>query len=130
MKHIVFYMIKIFITPIFILLAFIGCHQKIEITAKNAITFLNDDKYMFLDVRTIDEYKNKAIPNAPCIPVQNLKSRLNELEIFRDKNIIVYCRSGARSSKATELLNNNGFNAINLIGGINKWNGLTVSSKD
>ena len=64
MKHILFYMVKNFITPIFILLAFIGCHQKIEITAKNAITFLNDDKYMFLDVRTIDEYKNKAIPNA------------------------------------------------------------------
>jgi adenylyltransferase/sulfurtransferase len=57
------------------------------------------------------------------IPVHELASRLNEIEKYKDKTIILYCRSGNRSGKATTLLNNAGFDAINLLGGMNQWKG-------
>ena len=51
------------------------------------------------------------------------------LEDYRDKKIIVYCRSGNRSGTATKILNENGFDAVNLIGGMNEWSGVVVSSE-
>jgi rhodanese-related sulfurtransferase len=46
-----------------------------------------------------------------------------KIEKYKDKTIILYCRSGNRSGKATTLLNNAGFDAINLLGGMNQWKG-------
>ena len=63
-----------------------------------------------------------------CIPVQEISERLSELEEQKAKVIVVYCRSGNRSNKATKILNDNGFNAVNLIGGMNKWDGKTITS--
>ena len=65
----------------------------------------------------------KSIPNTDCIPVQEIEERMDELNDYRDKNIIVYCRSGNRSGIATKILNENGFNALNMIGGMNGWKG-------
>ena len=84
---------------------------------------IGNDDYYFLDVRTIKEHKMKSIPNTDCIPVQEIEERMDELNDYRDKNIIVYCRSGNRSGIATKILNENGFNAINMIGGMNGWEG-------
>ena len=47
---------------------------------------------------------------------------------YKDKKIIVYCRSGNRSGKATKILKENGFDAVNLIGGMNFWEGEIVSN--
>jgi len=110
-------------------LAIWGCNQSAEIASKEAIRLLNNENYYFLDVRTEMEHNNKAIPSTPCIPVQEINERLNELEDYRDKKIIVYCRSGNRSGTATKILNENGFDAVNLIGGMNEWSGVVVSSE-
>ena len=67
------------------------------------------------------------IPNSPNIPVQELENRIDELKIYQNKNIIVYCRSGNRSKTGTEILNNNGCNAVNLIGGMKQWKGPKIS---
>ena len=48
---------------------------------------------------------------------------MEELIDYQDKKIIVYCRSGNRSGTATKILNQNGFNAFNMIGGMNGWKG-------
>ena len=77
----------------------------------------------FLDVRTLGEHKNKSIRGTKCIPLQEIEQRLNEFEDKKGKKIIVYCRSGNRSKIATKILNNNGFYAYNLSGGINQWRG-------
>ena len=91
--------------------------------------FLDDVNYYFLDVRTIKEHKNKSIPSTDCIPVQELEQRIDELNKHRNKKIIVYCRSGNRSGTATDILNRNGFNAYNMIGGINEWEGEIISEE-
>ena len=78
---------------------------------------------VFLDVRTVEEHRAKAIPGSQLIPVQELESRVNELQPVKDKKIVVYCRSGNRSGKAANILQKHGFNVVNLSGGMMRWNG-------
>ncbi|MFA6455915.1 MAG: rhodanese-like domain-containing protein [Bacteroidota bacterium] len=80
-----------------------------------------DTTIVLLDVRTPEEHYNQRISNTPLIPVQELEQRIHELDAFKDRTIIVYCRSGNRSGVATKLLRERGFNAKNMLGGILKW---------
>ncbi len=89
------------------------------INAKQAIVLLSDDSNItLLDVRTVREYEDKHLKNAINIPVQKLDSSLNRLEKVKDQRIIVYCRSGSRSIKASRILEKNGFTPLNVEGGI------------
>ena len=110
-------------------LAFWSCEDSATIKMKNAINLLDNDGYYFLDVRTAEEHKIKSIPDTDCIPVQEIEKRIVELDKYRDKKIIVYCRSGNRSGTATKILNENGFTAFNLLGGMNEWNGEVVNQE-
>jgi adenylyltransferase/sulfurtransferase len=74
-----------------------------------------------LDVREPHEYPIANL-GAPLIPVGSLEGRIQELLPVRDKEIVVHCRSGARSQKAAVILKNAGFkNVSNLTGGILAW---------
>ena len=89
------------------------------INAKQAIVLLsNDDNVTLLDVRTSREYENRHLKNAIHIPVQKLGSSLDLLNDGKNKRIIVYCRSGNRSIKASRILEENGFTPLNVEGGI------------
>jgi rhodanese-related sulfurtransferase len=89
------------------------------INAKQAIVLLSDDSNItLLDVRTVREYEDRHLKNAINIPVQKLDSSLNRLEKMKDQRIIVYCRSGSRSIKASRILEKNGFTPLNVEGGI------------
>jgi len=122
-------MIRCISLLLFIGLAFWVCEEPAVIESKNAMTLLNNDAYYFLDVRTTEEHKIKSIPDTDCIPVQEIEKRIVELDKYRDKKIIVYCRSGNRSGTATKILNENGFNAYNMIGGMNGWKGEVVNEE-
>lgn len=79
------------------------------------------DKPFILDVREPHEY---AIVNlgAPLIPVGQVGQRLNELPADKDQEIVVHCKSGARSQKASLELKNAGYTDVkNLAGGITAW---------
>ena len=75
---------------------------------------------VILDVRTLEEYNEGHIENAVLIPVSELESRLDELDI--EDEILVYCRSGVRSATASQILVDNGFTGVyNMLGGITAW---------
>ena len=116
-------MIRYSILILYLFSVFWSCSQSDTIESFSALNLVSNDDYYFLDVRTIKEHKIKSIPNTDCIPVQEIKERMKELNDYRNKKIIVYCRSGNRSRTATKILNENGFNAFNLIGGMNEWKG-------
>ena len=105
-----------------------NCNQSVTIESKDAVNLVDNSKYYFLDVRTMREHADGAIPNTDCIPLQEIGQRLSELNDYKNKKIIVYCRSGNRSGKATKILKENGFDAVNLIGGMNYWEGDIVSN--
>jgi len=74
-----------------------------------------------LDVREPHEYQIVNI-GAPLIPLGEIGNRLNELAPQKDREIVVHCKSGARSQKAALALKQAGFtNVSNLTGGITAW---------
>lgn len=73
---------------------------------------------LLLDVRTPEEFNAGHIPGARNIPVQELQSRLGELEKWR--SVVVYCRSGARSATAKALLTKAGHEVLD-IGAMGNW---------
>jgi len=73
-----------------------------------------------VDIRTPGELAAGAIPNAAYLPMHLIPLRIDELPT--DKEIILYCRSGARSYHACSYLMQQGFeNVVNLRGGIIGW---------
>jgi rhodanese-related sulfurtransferase len=73
-----------------------------------------------LDVRSPEEYAGGHLPGAVNIPVQQLDHRLAEVGP-RDGELIVYCRSGHRSARATEILRQNGFTKVHNLGPMTAW---------
>lgn len=76
---------------------------------------------ILLDVRTPEERKRDHIKGSLHIPLYDLKKRTDELNKFKDKEIICYCRSGNRSLSAAGILRKKGFNAASMKGGISRW---------
>jgi rhodanese-related sulfurtransferase len=70
-----------------------------------------------IDVRNPDEFREGAYPQAKNIPLPTLAMRLNELEP-KDKPIVLYCASGARSAQAARILKQSGFTDIVNAGGL------------
>jgi adenylyltransferase/sulfurtransferase len=79
------------------------------------------DAPFVLDVREPYEADIASIDADQLIPVDQLEERLDELDADPDEEIVVHCRSGGRSAKATELLRRKGYDASNLAGGVLAW---------
>ena len=117
-KYLIYYIL-------FSAVIFIGCAQTDE---ENVITveqlremMRSDSSLVLLDVRNPHELEDKSlghIDGVLNIPLPELENRLGELDEFKDKDIAVICRSGRRSGTATDLLVKNGFNAVNVLGGM------------
>jgi rhodanese-related sulfurtransferase len=86
-----------------------------------ATRLINEDA-LVLDVREDKEWAVGHIPQARHIPLGQLSSRLNELEKYKSKAVVISCRSGHRSARACAILKKSGFeNVHNLAGGIIAW---------
>ncbi|MFC5559042.1 rhodanese-like domain-containing protein [Ureibacillus thermophilus] len=93
-----------------------------EITTKEVQQRLEAGEALnIIDVREVHEYQGGHIPGAVNIPLGLLPIRMNELS--KDKPYIVVCLAGGRSAQATELLDRNGFDATNMLGGMSAWEG-------
>lgn len=92
-----------------------------EISAKELKSLIDrKEKFTLVDVREPHEYKIANIPGAKLIPLGEIAQRANELDSA--DNIVVHCRSGARSAKAIGTLQKMGFKRLqNLQGGILAW---------
>jgi len=80
------------------------------------------EDFFLLDVREPSEYEIAHIEGATLIPLGELPHRLEELEKYKNKEIVVHCKMGGRSAQACEILKQNGFkNPRNMYGGIDLW---------
>lgn len=79
-----------------------------------------------LDVRTAEEYTAGHIPGAVLIPHDQLAARLGELD--RERPIVVYCRTGRRSTIAEELLRGGGYDVRQLQGSWQAWEAAQPAS--
>lgn len=75
-----------------------------------------------LDVREEEEHQFVSLPNSTLIPLGEIGSRFDEIENWRDEEIVVYCHHGIRSLNAIAQLKHFGFTKLqNLAGGIDRW---------
>lgn len=95
-----------------------------DISVIEAKELLDNDEgvndIFLLDVRTVSEFSSGHLEGAVNIDVAKLSSRLDEVPT--DKTILVYCRTGARSARASNLLVDAGYmDVYNMQGGITTW---------
>lgn len=84
-------------------------------------------KYVLVDVRTPEEFAEGHIPGAILIPHDQMEERHGELAEYKDKPLLLICRSGKRSVFAAEVLAEHGYqNLYNLKGGMLQWAGPTA----
>ncbi len=88
------------------------------------------DDFVLLDVRNESEQDIALIPGTDkLIPVSELEGRLAEIENWKSKELLVYCRSGGRSGNAVAILQVHGFkNCKNVVGGILAYSDKVDSS--
>jgi phage shock protein E len=81
-----------------------------------------DKELVLLDVRTPEEFAAGHIPGAINIPHDQLPNRLAEIAGAKNKDVVVYCRTGRRSAIAQETLTTQGFKSVrHLEGDMVKW---------
>ncbi|MCU7892899.1 MAG: sulfurtransferase [Candidatus Thiodiazotropha sp. (ex Ustalcina ferruginea)] len=92
-----------------------------EIDANDLQTRIAEgDEFLLLDIRSAGELAQGVLPDAEHMPMHLIPLRISELP--KDKEVVLYCHSGARSYHACAYLAQQGFqNAINLRGGILGW---------
>lgn len=118
---------------ILVLLITTGCwfrssSSPFDISVTQVRQRMDSPEVVLLDVRTPPEYQGPLghLEGSLLIPVQELEQRLAELEPYRDREIIVYCRSGDRSRTGTRLLLQHGYRARNMQGGMLEWNRIAA----
>ena len=93
-----------------------------EVSAFEAVQLINRQEALVLDVRDTGEFEAGHITNAKHVPERQLAERLKELEKYKERPLIVTCRTGMRSGAAVEILRRGGFAAaVNLRGGLGAW---------
>ena len=93
-----------------------------EVSVQQAVQLINRRDAVVLDVRDAAEFESGHIPNARHMPVADMEKRFKEIEKFKQRPIIVSCRSGTRSVAACGVLRKNGFQEVfSLKGGVLGW---------
>ena len=99
----------------------VEAEQGIEISVRELKAQIERDgrNLVVIDVREPHEWDISRLDFARLIPKGELPEQLNTLDTTKD--YVVYCKSGARSLEATQLMKAAGFRVKNLRGGINAW---------
>jgi rhodanese-related sulfurtransferase len=99
-----------------------GGPATIEPEALNDRIAWADRSMLVLDVRTPEEFAAGHVPGAVNIPHTELAARVAELDDARDRDIVVYCRTGKRSAEALGVLAKSGFKRLlHLQGDYTRW---------
>ena len=92
-----------------------------QITQEEAKKIIDTEDVVILDVREQDEFDSGHIPGAVLIPYTEIDNKAEEMLPDKNKQILVYCRSGRRSKIASESLVNLGYTNVKEFGGIIDW---------
>jgi rhodanese-related sulfurtransferase len=95
----------------------------LEIDCRTVKQRLEDNAdFLLLDCRETEEYAAARIEGSVLIPMSGITERVQELEAWRSKPIVVHCHHGGRILRVTLWLRSQGFtDVLNLTGGIDEW---------
>ena len=94
-----------------------------SMTPAEVKALLDSDKdVLLLDVRQPSEHDIARIEGSTLVPLGELETRVSELDAWRGRTVVAYCKAGMRSARALATLQQHGFvRLINLDGGIDRW---------
>ena len=84
------------------------------------------ENFVLLDVRTQEEFNAGHIPSAILLPYDEINLKAATVLPEKEKEIVLYCRSGRRSAIAKKALVELGYKDVKDFGGINRWQGELV----
>ena len=84
------------------------------------------ENFVLLDVRTLEEFNAGHIPSAILLPYDEINLKAATVLPEKEKEIVLYCRSGRRSAIAKKALVELGYKDVKDFGGINRWQGELV----
>ena len=117
---------RYFLAVVFIQIFLMSCGQIPNINQLSSKEFkelIEDKEAILLDVRTNFEFENEHLINAEQLNYYAIDFRRKILLLPKDQDIFLYCNTGYRSEKATEILLENGYTKVyNLQHGIMEWN--------
>ncbi|HEX4858232.1 MAG TPA: rhodanese-like domain-containing protein [Usitatibacteraceae bacterium] len=88
-----------------------------ELGTLEVTRLMNAGNALVLDVRDNGEFSSGRIPKSKNIPLAEIDKRIDEISRFKDKPVIVACRSNIRAGSAARLLRQRGFSDVYLLGG-------------
>jgi len=93
-----------------------------SVPASQAVRMINHESAVIIDVREPEEFRSGHIPDAVNVPLGTLRGRLSELEKFKDRPLVVSCRTSERAAKAAMTLRKHDFPSVHILaGGIVAW---------
>lgn len=102
-----------------------GLFKRTNSVSTNELASKWNGKMTLLDVRTPNEFRAGHIPFAKNVPLNNIAGYKGK----DNQDIYVICQSGMRSKQAANILKKNGYNVINVRGGMNQWTGSVKGGK-
>jgi rhodanese-related sulfurtransferase len=97
-----------------------------KVSSQGLVSLMNKDEAVIVDIRDRKDFAQGHITGSVHIPLNSVKSRANELNKFKDKDvqIVVVDKMGQHSAMAVKQLNAEGYdNVVRLNGGIADWQG-------
>lgn len=93
-----------------------------EIGTLEATRLMNGGNALVLDIRENAEFNAGRIPKSKNIPLADLGKRIDEIAKFKEKPVVLACKSGSRSAAAVRALKQQGFTDVyQLTGGVSAW---------
>jgi rhodanese-related sulfurtransferase len=115
-------LVSVFVALLLALLALEARRGGAKISAQGAVSLINRDEAVVVDIRERKEFNEGRITGSMNIPLSALKSRSIELSKHKEKKLIVVDKTGQHSAMAVKQLNTDGFaNVVRLSGGIADW---------
>lgn len=95
-----------------------------EVRPAEAVRLASHENAVFMDIRSDEEFAQGHVVDAVHVPLPLLDARMDELQPYRDRKVIVYCESGRRAAHAGVTLRKHGFTSLyKLAGGLMAWRG-------
>lgn len=98
-----------------------------SLSPQQAISLINSEQGIFLDLRDAGDYGAGHIADALNIPASKMESRMAELEKFKSKPIVLVCKMGQQASGAGKQLRAAGYEQVyRMTGGMMEWTNLQL----
>lgn len=88
------------------------------VSAKEVNRYAFKNEYVIIDIRSPKEFREKHIRGAVCIPYERL---FQQVKLLKNRTLILYCDRGGLSLKAVNELNEMGYDAKSVVGGIEAY---------